>query len=270
DPVPYEPFLNKPLSQGSTSLIAKISPGVVIKYPRYSWWHSEAPGTQPMVKAMKDSFKVERQLLEILGSHPRIIRYIGVSKEPRGLLFAEASEGNLQDYIDKHNDSINLHVRLKWCFQTTEAIHYIHQKGMIHSNLRPENFLLHSYSPDEPELLLCDFGGSTNGTIDGGHLPDSGFFDSRKPYKSSEAMDIFSLGSVFYTIMTGHWPYRSPGPFSSVAERNEYGDMVDGHFQSQKYPPVDGLIGGAVIRGCWTERYSNVGALIRDQHLSYI
>lgn len=69
--------------------------------------------------------------------------------------------------------------------------------------------------------------------------------------------------------MTGHWPYKSPGPFKSVAEKIDYDELVDTHFSSQDYPPVDSLPGGAVIQGCWTERYDNVGALIGDQILSY-
>jgi hypothetical protein len=33
---------------------------------------------------------------------------IGVSEDLRGLLFAEASDGNLQTYIDQHNDTIDV------------------------------------------------------------------------------------------------------------------------------------------------------------------
>jgi serine/threonine protein kinase len=114
-----------------------------------------------------------------------------------------------------------------------ESAHYIHQKGVIHSDLRPENFLLHSDSKGKLEFLLCDFGGSTNGNIDGGHLPDSGVFNPCKPWVSTEAVDISSLGSVFYTIMTGHWPYKSSGPLVFVAEKNDYEERVDTLFASQ-------------------------------------
>jgi serine/threonine protein kinase len=175
----------------------------------------------------------------------------------------------LQAYIDQHNDTIGLPLRLKWCSQAAEAIQYIHQKGVIHSDLRPENYLLHTDSANKLDLLLCDFGGSTSGAIDGGRLPDSGFFNPCKPWVSTEATDIFSLGSVFYTIMTGHWPYKPPGPFNSMEEMRTYEDMVDELFASSKYPSADDLVGGAVIQGCWTERYTDVGALIQDQDSSF-
>lgn len=129
---------------------------------------------------------------------------------------------------------------------------------------------MHSSSKSKLDILLCDFGGSTNGAdIDGGHLPDSGFFNPCKPWVSTEAVDIFSLGSVFYTIMTGHWPYKSPGPFRSVVESNEYEERVDTLFASEEYPLVDHLTGGAVIQGCWKDRYSDMASLIRDQNLSF-
>ncbi|CAI7592798.1 unnamed protein product [Penicillium palitans] len=114
NPVIYEPRLGETLSQGSTSLIVRLTPGVVVKCPRYSWWHSGAVNTTSFVKDIKHSFEVEEQLFDILGTHPRIIRYIGTSEEPRGLLFDKASDSNLQAYIDQHNNDIDLNLRLKW------------------------------------------------------------------------------------------------------------------------------------------------------------
>lgn len=181
------------------------------------------------------------------------------------MLFAEASDGNLQSYIDQHHASIELALRLKWRTQAAEAIRFIHQKGVIHSDLRPDNFLLHTTAGGKLDLLLCDFGGSTNGDIDGGHLPDSCFFNPCSPWESAKSTDIFSLGSIYYTIMTGHWPYKSPGPFKSMEEAMAYEDLINDLFGAKKYPSVDGLAAGVVIQRCWNEEYSDMEALIQDQ-----
>ncbi|RHZ55478.1 hypothetical protein CDV55_103824 [Aspergillus turcosus] len=265
EPVAYEPPFEV-LSQGSTALVSRVRPGVVVKSPRFSWWHSSTGATHKLVKDIQKSFSVEEQIYEILGEHPRIVRFLGVSQDPRGLLFAEASGGDLQAYIDQHVGTTDPALRVKWCREAAEAIHYIHQKGVIHSDLRPESYLLHNESLD---LLLCDFGGSTSGNIDGGHLPDSGFFNPRNPWVSTKATDIFSLGSIFYTIMTDHWPYRSPGPFTSVEDKLAYGDMVDELFSLNKFPSTDGLLGGSVIQGCWMERYDEVEEILHDQDSSF-
>ncbi|KAL5343523.1 kinase-like domain-containing protein [Aspergillus crustosus] len=156
-------------------------------------------------------------------------------------------------------------LRFKWRTQAAEAVQFIHQKGVIHSDLRPENFLLHTVAGNELDLMLCDFGGSPNGEIDGRHLPDAGFFNPCNPPESTKRTDIFSLGSIYYTIMTGHWPYRSPGPFKSLEEMEKYQELVDDLFASKRYPPVDKLEAGVVIQQCWTGEYSDLGALIADQ-----
>jgi serine/threonine protein kinase len=189
-------------------------------------------------------------------------RFLGVSHEPPGLLFAEACGGNLQTYLDQHAGMTSLALRLKWCSQSAEAIAFIHQKGVIHSDLRLDCFLLQFN-----DLLLCDFGGSStaSGSIDGGHLPDSGFFNPNKPWVSTKETDIFSLGSIFYTIMTDHWPYRSPGPFTSVQEKELYANKVDELFSLNKYPSTDDLVGGYVIQQCWEGQYERVEDILHDQ-----
>jgi serine/threonine protein kinase len=156
------------------------------------------------------------------------IRLLGVSHNPHGLLLAEAKGGgSLQAYLDQHVGKTSLQLRSKWCSQAAEAVCFLHQKSVIHSGLRVENYLLHDQG-----LLLCDFGGSTSGNIDGGHLPDSGLFNPNKLWVSTEATDIFSLGSIFYTIMTDHWPYCH---------------KVDGLFSLNKFPSTDQIVGGEVI-----------------------
>lgn len=76
-PVPYEPLLGEILGEGSTSHIARIAPGVIIKCPRFSWWHSKKAAEKWFVRDMKRSFDVEERLLKILGLHPRIVESVG-------------------------------------------------------------------------------------------------------------------------------------------------------------------------------------------------
>lgn len=195
---------------------------------------------------------------------------MGSSEQPAGLLFAEANRGDLQRYLDKQNKNIDEALRLRWCLQAAQAITYIHSKSVIHSDLRPENFLLHAPNDngndDNPDLLLCDFGGSyceiEGKVIDGGNLPDAGFFDPNCEWVSNKDVDIFALGSVLYVIMTGHWPYKSPGPFASVQEADEYDEKVDALFMKREYPSVDGLQGGDIISDCWTKKIRDAGVIV--------
>jgi len=182
-------------------------------------------------------------------------------------LFSEANRGDLQRYLDNQDDTINGPLRLKWCLQAAEAITYIHTKNVIHSDLRPENFLLHSsINNDDPDILLCDFGGSYckigDKIIDGEHLPDPGFFDPNCDWSSTKDTDIFALGSVFYVIMTGHWPYKSPGPFLSVQESDEYDEKVEDLFMKREYPSVEHLVGGDVMSDCWDGKIRDAEVIV--------
>lgn len=51
--------------------------------------------------------------------------------------------------------------------------------------------------------------------------------------------------------MTGHWPYKDPGPFGSPEEMRKYQGRVDGLFGDKVFPSVEGIVAGGVIRRCW-------------------
>ncbi|CAG8318863.1 unnamed protein product [Penicillium nalgiovense] len=251
-PVPYDPpLLDEILGEGSTSRIARVAPGVIIKCPRFSWWYSKAAVDKWFVRGMRRSFEVEERLLQILGQHPRIIES-GISDDPFRLLSAEASDGNLQNYIDRHHASIDISIRFEWRTQAAEAIQFIHGKDVIHSDLRPENFLFNAKTIQMENRWRKHY---------------SGFFNPCYPPESTESTDIFSLGSIYYTIMTGHWPYRAPGPFKSLEEMETYQEHVDALFACRKYPLVDGLAAGLVVQQCWTGEYAGLRTLREDQRL---
>lgn len=138
-----------------------------------------------------------------------------------------------------------------------ESVSYIHDRGVIHSDLRPDNYLVHATNPTTLDLWLCDFGGSVCQKlgVDGKQLPDPGFFDPNAEWKATTATDIFSIGSILYSIVSGHWPHREPGPFNSSEDYLNYDKQVEEHFKNQNYPDVDGLFGGRIILGCWTKMY---------------
>ncbi|OJD17704.1 hypothetical protein AJ78_02229 [Emergomyces pasteurianus Ep9510] len=195
------------------------------------------------VKHLKHSVNVEEQILEILENHPRIIKFLDLSESPRGLIFVRINAGNLQTYHDHLSD-----------------------KGVIHSDLPLENYLRHRNFDGILNLFLSDFEDSTSGVIDDEHILNSGFFNPWKTWVSTKATDIFSLESVFYTIMTDHWPYKSAGPFRSLKKKLSYGERV---FSLGMFPPVEGLIGGDIIQGCWMERYEEVETIVGDQGIIF-
>jgi serine/threonine protein kinase len=274
----------KPLSYtGRTSQFFRESSKRILKVPTQLWEGSSED-------EFKNAFAIETQILEKLGHHSRIVpfvcaidhiqisrlillnRYHGMLGN--GILLSEASHGNLQNFVDSPDTKMNASLRWRLAEQAAEAITHIHKNGIIHSDLRPENFLVHDTgerSADGSILLdlwLCDFGGSTCEVpkLDGGHMPDTPFFDPRiaKPWESKPATDIFSLGSVIYVIMTGYWPFRISPPLSTAEDMDFYQDEVNNQFEKGIFPNVCGVQGGDVIKGCWEYRYKSAAEVLKD------
>ncbi|WWD00904.1 hypothetical protein V866_007842 [Kwoniella sp. B9012] len=70
--------------------------------------------------------------------------------------------GDLWSYIDKHRQLQEDEVRwIGW--QLISALKYLHEMGIVHRDVKPENILLHT-SCAYPRILLADFGTATSQT----------------------------------------------------------------------------------------------------------
>ncbi|KAI9050614.1 hypothetical protein LZ554_005773 [Drepanopeziza brunnea f. sp. 'monogermtubi'] len=184
----------------------------------------------------------ESKILHKLGSHPRIVPYLGPHIPSRGILLSQASHGTLQ------------------------------AQGVIHSDLKPENYLVHATADGSSlDLWLCDFGGSTCRELGHSipHLPDDPFFDVRMPWIPTEAIDIFSLGSIIYTILTGHWPYREGTPPLNLDDIGVYETYVNDMITKGVSPDVSSLRAGKAIRGCWDHQYQTTEEVLGAMRLEF-
>lgn len=171
-----------------------------------------------------------------------------------GLLLGEADCGDLQSYIDRDDSEIDDALRRKWSLQIAEAVAYVHEKGIIHSNLSTTNVLVHK-AGQTANLILADFGGSRccELGLDGNLIPDNPFSDPHLKTFDSPRVDVFSLGVVIYIIMTGHYPFHQ-GPAPQDEERFRYEDRVRTLFDRGEFPNLSGVPFGDVIAGCCCER----------------
>ncbi|CRK18716.1 hypothetical protein BN1723_017703 [Verticillium longisporum] len=242
--------------RGSTAVFFQVQPGIILKAPVKVL---QDQSIQPRLD-VSDNFHNERLILERLGRHPLITSYLGWRQEfPTGLLLSGASQGSLQRVLHEHHATIPLTLRKQWFHQAIHAIAYIHSQGVIHSDLRPDNFLVHGSKLEVSNLQLCDFGGSTCPDLGilGSQLPDAGFFNPKLPWTPAPQVDIFSLGSVLYVIIVGRWPFRdSCAHFNTLEEMDDYSSLVDDKFHQDIYPTLDGVFGQDIILGCWMGRFA--------------
>lgn len=99
--------------------------------------------------------------------------------------------------------------------KVAEAIAYAHSRGVIHRDLKPANVLLDLH--DEPRVT--DFGLAKN-TVADSSLTASGQILGTPAYmppeqaagqgdRVNEAADIYSLGAMLYTLVTGRPPFQA-------------------------------------------------------------
>ena len=183
----------------------------------------------------------------------RAARYLGPldpSNATNDLLFVEAIHGDLQGYIHKERGNIPTDLKLKWCKEAAEGLAYCHSRGVLHCDLRLDNILLHG----NLSICFCDFGGSKNERYNGGGLPDFGFFDSRgDTLEVTEAMEVFGLGSIFYTIMSGTLPH-GPSRLETLQQRLEYYDTFERLCLASDFPDTSQIMYGGLIKDCWNQK----------------
>ncbi|KAJ5175633.1 uncharacterized protein N7482_001510 [Penicillium canariense] len=240
----YPPGVSEIIGHGFMVWIGVIDEFTVLKYPH-------VPGDLARIQT-------EARILDILGSHPRIIASKGLTEH--GLVLQRASNGSVSDYITSQS-FIPFDRKLLWCKQAAEAISYIHGKRVIHCDINLRNFLLDG----DLNLLLADFQGMLK-SVDGDILLDGLSSESTKaslPRASRDyadvETDIFALGSAIYFIMTGHEVF--PELHNWDDEEEIVSRFQSGHFPNENHPCSQ------ITEKCWKQQYRQAADIVSDLSL---
>ncbi|MGI6777016.1 MAG: helix-turn-helix transcriptional regulator [Acetivibrionales bacterium] len=145
-----------------------------------------------------------------------------IKLEQAGSLFALVMKDigaiSLRKHIQRH--PVDLPEFLKIATQLAETLAQLHQNGIIHRDLKPENILIH---PDTGIGHIIDFSSAVLFT-----LGSKNYLSSNNPTGTLEYMapeqtgrlsvgidqrsDLYSLGVVFYEIITGQLPLQAENP----------------------------------------------------------
>jgi eukaryotic-like serine/threonine-protein kinase len=164
-------------------------------------------------------FRNERQILASL-DHPNIAKILdgGTTVEGVPYFVMELIDGlPITEYCDQNKLSVD--ARLRLFLAVCSAVHYAHQRLIIHRDIKPTNILI--TADGVPKLL--DFGIAK--LLDPGSMSEhptvtAGAWMLTPAYASPEqlrgeivttATDEYSLGLLLYELLTGYNPYNMPG-----------------------------------------------------------
>lgn len=107
----------------------------------------------------------------------------------------------------------------RWTLQILEAMNHAHHLGIVHRDLKPDNIMLTSAG----SIKLLDFGisawlGETNSGVEGtpGYMAPEQANGVVAPCN-----DYYSLGVIFYELLTGVGPFRGDGLYPILALQSQ-------------------------------------------------
>jgi len=125
---------------------------------------------------------------------------------------------SVEDLI-KNKKQINPTAAVLIFIEICKGLKHAHDRGIIHRDIKPDNVLISK----EGEVKLCDFGIATAGDIEDEGLTKTGVVMGTPAYMSpeqienskdvDESSDIYSMGVMFYQMLTGEKPF--PGSFTA-------------------------------------------------------
>ncbi len=162
-------------------------------------------------KAFQKSFVTEGRIVAKL-EHPNIVTIYDIDAQ-NGHFYMSMEvlrKGSLKERLA--NGKLPISNALRVTAQMADALHYAHQKGYIHRDIKPANIMFR----EDGSAVLTDFGiakmqGTTGEMTQMGYISGTPFYMSTEQGTGSHKMDhradIYSLGIVFYEMLTGDKPY---------------------------------------------------------------
>lgn len=107
--------------------------------------------------------------------------------------------------------------------QVCQALEAAHMEGVIHRDLKPQNVMIDSHG----KVSVMDFGIARGAEASGG-MTQTGALVGTPEYMSPEQAkgekldarsDLFSLGIIFYELLTGDSPYKAETAMASLYKR---------------------------------------------------
>jgi serine/threonine-protein kinase len=147
-------------------------------------------------------------------SHPGIVTIFDVDEEPEThapyIVMEFVGGESLDKVLSRGDHKLPVKEALQLTLELAEALDCAHGQGVVHRDLKPSNILL----TEDGHAKIADFGVAklslANDTLAGGARGTPAYMSQEQ--LNGEAIDgrsdLFSLGVVLYTVLTGYRPFQ--------------------------------------------------------------
>lgn len=191
-----------------------------------------------VTEAFQKSFLTEGRTVAKL-DHPNIVKIYDIDSQNGHFYMSMEflSKGSLKELII--SEKITVSTALNITEQIANALNYAHLKGYIHRDIKPANIMFR----EDDSAVLTDFGiAKMEGTT--GEMTQMGYIAGTPYYMAPEQAtgnnqidqraDIYSLGVMFYEMLTGSKPFTGSNTVAITYE-HVHGDIPTLHGEHQKF-----------------------------------
>jgi len=216
---------------------------------------------------LRRRFATEAEVLTSF-DHPGILPLYEVGEDGGVPYYAmKLAEGNLAEHLTELTaDPKRMALYMA---AVAEAVHYAHQRGVLHRDLKPQNILL----DDCRHPLVADFGlarlvgRETNITLGEGMLGTPDYVAPEVaaggPRAATVASDIFSLGAILYHGLTGSAPFHGDSIIETLS-RIARGEIDPARMRKSRVPEDLELICLKCLEVEPSARYVSAATLAAD------
>lgn len=170
-----------------------------------------------------ERFNREQEIGQQL-DHPGIVKTFNHEQRSRPYMAIEWVEGRRLRAILNEEKKLPVDRASAITHRLCDALDYMHKHGIVHRDLKPENIMV----DENDQIKLLDFGiamkedarrltfvnvSSLLGT------PDYISPEQVKGARGDQRSDIYSMGIIFYEMLTGRVPFVGPSPLAAMNER---------------------------------------------------
>lgn len=197
-------------------------------------------------------------------SHPGIVTIFDAGEDSETgepYLVMEHITGQPLSKMLTRSRKLPLETALQFAQEIAEALDYAHTQGVVHRDIKPSNVLV----TEDSHAKIADFGVAwlSQEVSQAGEVVGSPAYMAPEQMAGKQAdtrSDLFSLGVVLYTMITGFRPFQGNSAKTVVFKVMNIEPVPVTSFQSDIPPELNAIVSRAIAKNP-DERYPSGAAL---------